>query len=85
MMHHKAANHREMLSIYGLGQTYLELLNRVGIFSVDQLRLCDAADLRTQIGAVVDTFNIGRIPSRANVEDWIDQSNTIYFHRRMRV
>lgn len=81
-MHLDAINHREMLSIYGLGQTYLGLLNRVGIFSVDQLRLCEAADLQDQIGTVVEVYNIGRVPSRANVEDWIEQANTIYFFKR---
>ena len=81
-MHLDSINHREMLSIYGLGRTYLDLLNRVGVFSVDQLRLCEAAELQEQIGTAVETFKIGRVPSRANVEDWIEQASTIYFFKR---
>lgn len=78
-------NYRELRSIYGLGETYIELLHKAGIFSVDQLRLHNAADLREQIAHVVETYNIGRIPSRANVEDWVEQANLIYAQKQNRM
>lgn len=71
------AGRAQMMAIDGLGLVYSELLNVVGIRSVNQLSRCDPFELHARIKETAVNAKVGRVPNRATVEHWIEQAESL--------
>ncbi|MEM7131841.1 MAG: DUF4332 domain-containing protein [Chloroflexota bacterium] len=70
-------NRAELSSIQGMGQIYSDLLVSVGITTLVALSNCEPYKLHATIKQSAKAQNVGRIPNRATVEDWIEQANEL--------
>lgn len=70
-------NQAELLSIHGLGAKYIGLLKKVGVTSASELSRCNPFDLQDAIKAAAKDYQVGRMPNRATIEDWIEQAGEL--------
>lgn len=67
-------NRAELLSIYGVGVAYANMLAAVGIESSVQLQACNPFELHKRLKRVAKQFPGCHVPSRVKVEDWIEEA-----------
>jgi predicted flap endonuclease-1-like 5' DNA nuclease len=68
-------NHADLFRIRGVGEEYSDLLEEAGVDTIPELAQRNAANLYDSIVATnAEKHLVRRLPSRAQVADWIEQA-----------
>jgi predicted flap endonuclease-1-like 5' DNA nuclease len=71
-------NTADLIRIKGIGEEYSNLLEQVGVETVDDLRQCRAKDLyKSLVDMNREKILVRRIPSLRDVENWVKQAKSV--------